>query len=125
MSTPWTFLTNHTHVLLCITRGPAPTMRVVAEEVGITERAVQRIVADLVAEGYLRRERDGRRNVYAVDADRPLRHPLEQHTRVEDLLELLTATRTAPTRRPDVADRSATSQATGPAVPHAKSSAAR
>jgi hypothetical protein len=69
----WTFLTNHTHVLLCITRDPTIRLRDVATMVGITERAAQSIVADLVGEGYLTRSRVGRRNVYDVHVDTPMR----------------------------------------------------
>ncbi|HZA05131.1 MAG TPA: winged helix-turn-helix domain-containing protein [Propionibacteriaceae bacterium] len=91
MSVPgWTFLANHTHVLVCIDRDPTMTMRAIAEQVGITERAVQRIVSELVEGGYLQRRREGRRNVYAIVRDRPLRHPLEQSTSVDALLHLVT-----------------------------------
>ena len=86
----WTFLANHTHVLVCIDRDPTMTMRAIAEQVGITERAVQRIVSELVEGGYLQRRREGRRNVYAIVRDRPLRHPLEQSTSVDALLHLVT-----------------------------------
>jgi predicted ArsR family transcriptional regulator len=90
MSTPgWTFLTNHTHVLVCIDRDPGVTMRTVAERVGITERAVQRIVQELVEEGYLSRSRQGRRNAYRLEPDRPLRHRLESGTHLGALLKLL------------------------------------
>lgn len=91
MSEPstWTFLTNHAHVLLCIARNPDARLRDVASEVGITERAAQRIVADLVTEGYLTRERIGRRNQYVVHSDQPLRHPVERHAAVASLISLL------------------------------------
>jgi len=82
----WTFLSNHAHVLLCLAREPDVRMRDVADLVGITERAVQRIVADLEAAGYLARMRRGRRNRYKVRADLPLRHPIERHERVSALL---------------------------------------
>lgn len=85
----WTFLTNHAHVLVCIARDPDMSMRAISEQVGVTERAVQRIVADLVDGGYLSRERTGRRNTYRVDAGHPLRHPVEQGTDLRDLLALL------------------------------------
>ncbi len=85
----WTFLSNHSHVLLCIAQEPGVRLRDVAERVGITERAVQRIVADLEAGGYLSRVRTGRRNVYEVHADRPLRHPVEAHRQVAALLDLV------------------------------------
>lgn len=86
---PWTFLTNHAHVLLCIARDPEARMRDVADAVGITERAVQRIVADLEEAGYVRRVREGRRNRYVVHEHLRLRHPLESHRRVRALLELV------------------------------------
>jgi DNA-binding Lrp family transcriptional regulator len=90
MSTPaWTFLANHTHVLVCIDRNPAITMRAIAGQIGITERAVQRIVAELVHDGYLSRRREGRRNTYAIHRAQPLRHPLENSTRLDALLRLL------------------------------------
>ena len=88
-SAPWTFLTNHTHVLLCLYREPSIRLREVAALVGITERAVQRIVSDLEAAGAIQRTRQGRRNVYTVDASQALRHPLESHRSIGDVLELL------------------------------------
>ena len=87
----WTFLTNHTHVLLCLSEDPTSRLRDVAERVGITERAVQRIVAELETAGILRRVRVGRRNEYTVDCGAGLRHPLEQLHTVGELLELLRA----------------------------------
>jgi len=84
----WTFLTNHAHVLLCIAKQPSSTMRDVATQVGITERAVQRIVADLEAAGYLERRRAGRCNRYRVKEQMPLRHSLERHEEVSSLLAL-------------------------------------
>ena len=85
----WTFFTNHAHVLFCIARDPEIRVRDLAVLVGITERAAQRIVADLVAAGYLERSRDGRRNRYQVRADLPLRHPVEQPHRVGEVLAVL------------------------------------
>ncbi len=85
----WTFLTNHAHVLLCIAREPEVRMRDVAHLAGITERAVQRIVADLEEAGYLERIRQGRRNRYQVRTDLPLRHPIERHERVSSLIALV------------------------------------
>lgn len=85
----WTFLSNHAHVLLCIASETEIRLRDVAARVGITERAVQRIVADLEAGHYLTRERIGRRNRYIIHPDRPLRHPLESHRNVRRILELL------------------------------------
>jgi DNA-binding IclR family transcriptional regulator len=85
----WTFLTNHAHVLLCIAADPAMRLRDVAEKVGITERAAQRIVADLVEAGYLTRTRVGRRNQYEIHPELPLRHPVEQAREVGALVQLL------------------------------------
>ncbi len=85
----WTFLTNHAHVLLCVSRDPGARLRDVAEVVGITERAAQRIVAELEEAGYLTRTRDGRRNRYEVHPDLPLRHPLERDHMVGEILDVL------------------------------------
>lgn len=85
----WTFLTNHAHVLLCIAADPDVRGRDIAERVGITERSAQSIVADLVEAGYLTREKVGRRNRYQVHAGKPLRHPLERHHEVAELLGLV------------------------------------
>jgi DNA-binding transcriptional ArsR family regulator len=88
----WTFLSNHTHVLVCLATDGALTLRDVAAKVGLTERGVQRIVADLEQAGVLEREREGRRNVYRIDTKVPLRHPLEAHCRIGALLKLVTST---------------------------------
>ena len=88
--TGWTFLTNHAHVLLCLTADPELRLRDLATRVGITERAAQRIVAELVEGGYIERARVGRRNSYTVHLDRPLRHPLEQAHTVGELLAHIT-----------------------------------
>ena len=85
----WRFLTNHTQVLLCIARDPDARLRDVADEVGITERAAQRIMADLVEAGFVERERVGRRNRYVVNRDRQMRHPAQLGHEVGELLELL------------------------------------
>ena len=85
---PWTFLTNHSHVLICLDLSPEATLREVSLRVGITERAVQRIVADLEAEGVLVRERQGRSNRYSINKDLPLRHPIEGHRTVGELVAL-------------------------------------
>ncbi len=85
----WTFLTNHGHVLVCIAEEPDIRGRDIADRVGITERAAQSIVADLVAEGYVTRTREGRRNRYQVHPSAPLRHPLEDDHTIGDLLTTL------------------------------------
>ena len=85
----WTFLTNHAHVMVCLRRDPGARIRDVAAAVGITERAAQRIVAELEAAGYLTRIREGRRNRYTLHTGKPLRHPLEGGHTSGELLELL------------------------------------
>lgn len=85
----WTFLTNHSHVLVLLHNDPDVVLRQVALQVGITERAVQRIVQDLEAGGFIERERVGRRNRYHVLTDQPLRHPIEDHRCIGDLLQLV------------------------------------
>ncbi len=85
----WTFFTNHAHVLLCIARDPGVRIRDMAVAVGITERAAQAIVADLVEAGYVVREREGRRNRYQLHPERPLRHPLETDHTIGEVLSLL------------------------------------
>lgn len=85
----WTFLSNHAHVLLCLARDEGVLMRDVAEQVGITERAVQRIVADLEEAGYVVRVRDGRQNRYVVKRHLKLRHPIEAHREVGELIALV------------------------------------
>jgi DNA-binding IclR family transcriptional regulator len=85
----WTFLTNHAHVLLCLAMDPEMRMRDVAEKVGVSERAVQKIVADLEGGGYVTRARSGRRNHYQLHSNLPLRHPLESHRTVSALLALV------------------------------------
>ena len=82
----WTFLTNHARVLLCLAQEPDLRLREAAERIGITERAVQRIVADLEEAGVVTRTREGRRNTYTVDEDARLRHLNEAHVTVGDLL---------------------------------------
>lgn len=105
----WTFLSNHAHVLLCIAQEPEVRLRDVAGRVGITERAVQRIVADLEEGGYLSRSRAGRRNRYEVHARRPLRHPVEAHREVSVLLDLILGP-----NRPGESERSNEATAAGP-----------
>ncbi|WNV73562.1 winged helix-turn-helix domain-containing protein [Geodermatophilus sp. DSM 44513] len=91
LSTGWTFLSNHGHVLVSLALDPEVRMRDVAARVGITERAVQMIVADLERAGYVVRERVGRRNHYVVVGNSRFRHPLEQHVRIGDFLRLVQA----------------------------------
>lgn len=85
----WTFLTNHAHVLIVLNAQPEMILREVAHQVGITERAVQRIIQDLETAGFIRRQKIGRQNQYEVLADQPLRHPIEAHRTIGDLLRLI------------------------------------
>ena len=85
----WTFLTNHARVLACLAGDPTLRLRTVAERIGITERAAHRIMGELVEAGYLSRERHGRRNLYEVHLDMPLRHPLDRDHRVGEVLGVL------------------------------------
>jgi predicted ArsR family transcriptional regulator len=93
MSSPesksWHFLTSHAQVLLCIERDPDARLRDIAETVGITERAAQRIVSDLVDAGYVTREREGRRNRYALDRSMRMRHPSQFSHEIGELLDVL------------------------------------
>lgn len=85
----WTFLSNHGHVLVCLALDPGVRLRDVATRVGITERAVQKIVDDLEEAGVVTRERSGRRNRYRLNLNVPLRHALESHRTVGSLLGMV------------------------------------
>jgi predicted ArsR family transcriptional regulator len=87
--TGWHFVTNHTQVLLCISANPDIRLRDIAARVGITERAAQRIVADLVSEGYVMGHRTGRRNHYAINREKEMRHPAQFGYEIGPLLDLL------------------------------------
>lgn len=85
----WTFFTNHAHVLVCLASDGEMRLRDVALKVGITERAVQRIVMELEEGKIIERARDGRRNQYTINHAMPLRHSIESHRTVGDLLRLV------------------------------------
>jgi len=87
----WTLLTGHGRVLVEIARNPNARLRDVAVVAGITERAVQAIISDLEAAGYLTRKREGRRNRYTVNTESEFRHPAQEGHRVGPLLDLLAA----------------------------------
>jgi predicted ArsR family transcriptional regulator len=89
MAANWTFLTNHAHVWLSLARNPDLRLRDIAEAVGITERAVHRIVHDLQEAGYVDIQHEGRRNRYLVHPDRPMRHPVEEGATARDLLAMV------------------------------------
>jgi predicted transcriptional regulator len=86
----WTFLTNHAHVLLCLAHAGSLTARELSLRIGITERSVQAILADLIADGYLEKTKVGRRNDYTVNMAGRLRHPLEAAHTVGELIQTLT-----------------------------------
>lgn len=102
----WTFLSNHGHVLVALARDPDARTRDVAESVGITERAVQQIVHDLVEEGYLERTKVGRRNHYKVVRRAHLRHQQVSRITLGRFMDLLapppdaTPVARSPQRRP-------------------------
>ena len=85
----WTFFSNNAHVLVCLTHTPQPTTRQIAIQVGITERAVQRILAKLVIAGVVSVRKEGRRNRYELDLDQQLRHPLESHKTIGEFIRLI------------------------------------
>jgi predicted transcriptional regulator len=85
----WRFLTNHSQVLICLASDPDVRLRDVADTVGITERAAQRILADLVEAGFVTRHRIGRRNRYLVNRHREMRHPAQAGLDIGSLLDLL------------------------------------
>lgn len=84
----WTFLSNHAHVLLAVAADPQIRVRDIAQRVGITERASQQILADLVADGYLHRTRIGRRNEYTIEGGRHFRHPAERTRTIDELIAI-------------------------------------
>jgi DNA-binding transcriptional ArsR family regulator len=85
----WTFLTNHAHVLILLSQNHSMVLREVASAIGITERAVQRIIADLEGGGFVEREKIGRQNRYQISREQPLRHPIESHRTIGDLLSMI------------------------------------
>ena len=97
----WTLLTGHGHVLVEIASNPESRIRDISLVVGLTERSVQAIVADLEAAGYLTRARTGRRVVYTVKRDRLFRHSAQDGHRVGPFLDLLAATGTEFTPGPE------------------------
>lgn len=100
MASTWTLLSNHGHVLVCLALDPEVRMRDVAEQVGITERAVQLIIRDLQDEGFVVARKVGRRNHYTVVRSQRFRHPLEAHLRIGSFTDLLTATAPRPDQSP-------------------------
>jgi predicted HTH transcriptional regulator len=85
----WTFLTYHGRVLVYISKHPDATCREIAREVGVTEREIQKVIHDLVADGYAIRKKNGRSNTYTIHPELPMRHQLEQDHSVGDVLNAL------------------------------------
>ncbi len=85
----WDFLTNHSHVLLCVAEDPGARLRDIAARVGITERAAHRIITELIEADYVTRKREGRRNRYTVKLGQPLRHPLVKDQKIGELIKVL------------------------------------
>ncbi len=85
----WTFLTNHSHVIFLLAQDPSMVLREVASRIGITERAVQRIIAELEQGGFIERKKVGRNNHYLIRTKNSLRHPIESHRTIGELLNLL------------------------------------
>ena len=82
----WTFLSNHAHVLVCVAKNPDVRLSEVAELVGVRERTAHRIVHELIDAGYISVTKVGRNNVYSVDLDKPLRHPLEADHNIQAII---------------------------------------
>jgi len=100
----WTLLSNHGHVLVCLSRDPEARLRDVAADVGITERAVQKIVRDLQDGGMISVTKSGRRNSYLVHKKQTLRHHLEADCTLRDLIGVINRSpeSAAPVARPAV-----------------------
>lgn len=88
----WAFLTNHARVLICIAHDPGIRLRDIGEQLGITERAAHRIIAELAAAGYISRERNGRRNHYTINVHLPLPDAIAREQSIGELLTILTTT---------------------------------
>ncbi len=88
-SQTWTFLSNHAHVLVCVAKNPDVRLSEVAALVGVRERTVHRIVHELIDSGYISVTKEGRNNVYSVDLDKPLRHPLEADHNIQAIISPL------------------------------------
>ncbi|MFJ2633849.1 helix-turn-helix transcriptional regulator [Streptomyces sp. NPDC087422] len=114
-ATGWTFLTNHARVLAVIARDPGSRVRDIAARCLLTERAVQKIIADLESEGYLTHTRVGRSNLYEIPAGTVLRHPADMGPTVADLLSILTVHRNGsePESEPAAGSESAAGSGSG------------
>jgi DNA-binding MarR family transcriptional regulator len=95
----WSFLTNHARVLVCIAHDPGMRLRDIAASLGITERSAYGIVTDLTEDGYVVKERDGRRNRYQIQSHLPLRETISKERTIGEVLDLLVETNTHRRRR--------------------------
>ena len=86
----WTFFSNYAHVLVCLAENPHARLRDVAEKVGITERTAFRLIGELQDAGIVERVKEGRRNHYMINSDAHLKHSIEEHYTIGELLETLT-----------------------------------
>ena len=89
----WSFLTNHARVLLCLAHDPGARLRDIAASLGITERSAHGIITDLTAAGYVLKHKDGRRNLYQIQAHLPLPEPASQEPAIGEVLALLIGNR--------------------------------
>jgi predicted transcriptional regulator len=96
----WKFLTNHAQVLVCIANDPGMRLREIGDRIGITERATHRIVAELGAAGYITRERNGRRNHYTINSDKPVHDPIAREQSIGRLLQILAEPKTLEASEP-------------------------
>lgn len=83
----WSFFSNYAHVLVCLAQNPRSLLREVADKVGVTERTAMRLINQLDKAGILERVKQGRRNYYRITTDKHIRHPLEAHCTIEELLK--------------------------------------
>jgi len=93
----WTLITNHGLILSCLYQYPGHTGREIANHIGVTERTAFKVIGDLEAAGYIKRRKVGRKNVYRVHPNLPLRHHTKQDILVSDLLNALTSKSTGET----------------------------
>ncbi|MBK8295450.1 MAG: helix-turn-helix domain-containing protein [Solirubrobacterales bacterium] len=105
MTGNWGFFTNHAHVLICVAHDPGARLRDIANEIGITERSTHKILSQLVGEGYVVKERTGRRNSYTVQKDMSLKHPLVEEQKVGELLHVLLKMKSPKDRREGPSER--------------------
>ena len=97
----WTLFSNHGHVLVCLARNPQARLRDVASDVGITERAVQKIVSDLQSGGMVKVSKHGRRNHYRIHPKQTLRHDLEANCTLGELLKCVNPSQSAKSSQRD------------------------